>query len=180
MSAPLNLGNLTTDEVSSALDSYRVPMDIAVYSIDNYFNFGGIVRLCHNFMVRNIYAIDINKYYRRADMGSRKYESIIKLSLDDFLNEGLTVVAFEARIGLMSKDIRDYQYPPNPCLLFGSERTGVPDEILEMATDIVSIPVFGVHNDHNVNIAAGMIMYDFMCKHPQHYDKRAFGTLPGV
>lgn len=174
----MDLGDRSHDEIKKSLDSHRAPIDVAVYSIENYFNLGGIIRLCHNFAVRRVIAIDLPKHYKKADMGTRKYENIKRVTLGEFLDIDPTIVAFEARDGLASRDIRTYTYPENPCLFFGSEKNGVPEQILERAAGIVAIPVFGVHNDHNVNIAAAMVLYDFMFKHPQYYSSRVFGELP--
>lgn len=161
-----DLSDFSTDEIKEALAEVRHPIDVAVWSLDNGFNFGSIVRTSHNFLVRNIYAVDIPQYYRKADMGTRKYENITKLSLEDFLKqmEGRNIVAFERRKELQMQDLRFFVWPEEPVLFLGSEKTGVPDSVLERAHSIVSIPMFGVHNDHNVSIAAGIGIYDFISK----------------
>lgn len=162
-----DISSFSVEEVKSALDEVRHPVDIAVWSLDNYFNFGSIVRTSHNFLVRNIYAVDLPKYYRKADMGARKYETITKINLETFLSimDTRNVVAFERRANLETQDLRTFVWPSEPILFFGSEKTGVPDEVLQKAHSVVSIPMFGVHNDHNVSIACGIGLYDFVNKH---------------
>jgi len=154
------------EEIRTDLDGHRFPADVAVYSIDNYFNLGAIIRICHNFQIRNIIAVDIPKYYRKADLGTRKYETIIKVSMDDFLEKYGTrnIVAFEKRPGLLTQDLRKYTYPEEPILLFGSEKTGIHDMLLAKACAVVSIPMYGVHNDHNVGVACGIVLYDYITK----------------
>lgn len=167
MSERPDISDFTNDEVKEILRPVRHPIDVAVWSMDNYFNFGSIVRVSHNFLVRNIYAVDITDYYRKADMGTRKFETITKLSLDEFLKlmDSRNVVAFERRSTLDSEDLRFFQWPSEPIAFFGNEKTGVPDAVLQKAKSIVSIPMFGVHNDHNVAVAAGIGLYDFVSKH---------------
>lgn len=181
MSKPMEgIDQYSVDEIKEKLAPFRVPVSIAVYGTENYFNLGGVIRLGHNFLVKEIIGIDIPKHYKRADMGARKFEKITRISLLDFVYDygHRNIVSFEARPGMVTKDIRGYEYPEDPILLFGSEKWGVPDGILEMSADIVSVPVFGVQNDHNINVAAAMVMYDFCYKHPQHYTTRPIGDLP--
>lgn len=162
-----NVSDVSLNEIRDALREVRHPIDVAVWSIENYFNFGSIVRVSHNFLVRKIYAVDIADYYRKADMGTRKYEDIEKVSLESFLalTEGRNIVAFERRADLASRDLRGFVWPKEPIAFFGSEKTGVPDIILERAHSIVSIPMFGMHNDQNVAVATGIGLYDFVTKH---------------
>jgi len=58
--------------------------------------------------------------------------------------------------------LRKYTYPEEPILLFGSEKTGVHDTLLEKSCAVVSIPMYGLHNDHNV--ACGIVLYDYVSK----------------
>ncbi len=160
------IGNRNLDELRTDLALRRHPVDVAVYSIDNYFNLGAIVRICHNFQVRSVIAIDIPKYYRKADMGTRKYETILKVSMDDFVRDysHRNIVALEKRPGLETQDLRNYMYPENPILLFGSEKIGIHNMLLSKARDVVSIPMYGLHNDHNVAVACGIVLYDYVSK----------------
>ena len=129
-----DLKEFSKEEIKETLSEVRHPVDVAVYSSENYFNLGSIVRMCHNFLVRRIYAID-TKYYKRACMGTYKWEDIHKCSLSAFLEEmeGRHVVAFERRQSLVTDDLRAFEYPDLPVLVFGSEKSGVPDDILNIA-----------------------------------------------
>lgn len=167
MTAGPNVSDISLADIRETLAEVRHPIDVAVWSIENYFNFGSIVRVSHNFLVRKIYAVDIADYYRKADMGTRKYEDIEKVSLENFLllSEGRNIVAFERRSDLRSLDLRTFKWPKEPIVFFGSEKTGVPDAVLNRAHSVVSIPMFGLHNDQNVAVAAGIGLYDFVTKH---------------
>jgi tRNA G18 (ribose-2'-O)-methylase SpoU len=72
----------------------------------------------------------------------------------------------ERRPGLLNTiDLRAFQWPLNPIILFGSEKTGVPDEILNISHSVVSIPQFGLVNDFNISISAGIALYDWIQKY---------------
>jgi tRNA G18 (ribose-2'-O)-methylase SpoU len=107
------------------------------------------------------------KYYKKATMGAKKYETIEAYTLEEFLKKTKkrNLVAFERRPDLKdAQTLYDYKWPENPIMFFGSEKFGVPDKVLKAAKDVVSIPVYGVLNDFNVAMAVGMAAYDWMNK----------------
>lgn len=165
-----DLSGWTRDEIRETLDEVRFPVEVAVWHTDNYFNLGAIVRNCHNFLVKSIHAIDVavdsGLMYEKATMGTHKYENIYRHSTEEFLNYlgDRPLIAFERRHGLVNEDLRYFRYPPNSVLLFGSEKGGVPDILLRRADAVVSIPQFGIHNDMNLSVAVGIVLYDWVSK----------------
>jgi tRNA G18 (ribose-2'-O)-methylase SpoU len=163
-----DISDFTKEEIRECLNEIRHPFDVAVYGCKNYFNFGAIVRIAHNFLARDLFAIELTKYYKKASMCGNKYENVHKQTLVEFtkMATGRSVVSFERRPPeLVSEPLNTIVWPENPIIVFGSEDTGVPDEILEISDSIVTIPVYGVLNDHNVAVAAGIAMYDWTSKH---------------
>lgn len=160
-----DLSDFSKEEIKEILDEVRHPFEVAIHSSENHFNFGAIVRTGHSFLCRKFWMVDFTKFYKRAAMGTHKWEHIDKCTMHEFLklNAGRNIVAFEKREGVKSVDIQGFEYPDNPILFFGSEKFGVPDEILERA-QVVTIPLYGVHNDLNVAMAAGIAMFDYISK----------------
>ena len=169
MTAPPDLSDFSKEEIRETLNEIRHPFDIAVYHSQNGFNFGAIVRIGHGFLCRKLWRVDMDKYYKRATMGTHKWENIEKVTLDEFFEKigDRPIVAFERRPDIESQDIRFFEYPENPVLFFGSEKSGVPDEVIERAHSVVTIPMFGIHNDFNQAVAAGIAMYDWISKNAQ-------------
>lgn len=160
--------NIPKQEIRDILAPIRRPVEIAVYGSKNSFNFSAIIRTGHNFLASKYWGIEIKTVYEKAMMTARRYdEHLINLvSIDEFLeqNKDRQIVAFEKREGLNSQDIRDFVYPENCILLFGNEDTGIPDELLARANHIVHIPIDGLVNSFNVACAAGIALYDYVCK----------------
>lgn len=159
------------EEILETLDEIAHPIEVAIFDSQNYFNFGGAIRTCHNFLVRRMWGVDLtggDPYYKRAAMTARPWmkQNINFVSSDQFLEqtEGRNIVAFERRENLDSIDIRCFKYPDNPIFLFGSEKTGVSDRLLSRANHVVSIPMFGFVLDHNVSVAIGIAVYDWIAK----------------
>lgn len=168
MSIAPDLNDFTKEEIISTLREIRHPFDIAVYDSSNYFNLGSIIRTAHNFMCNKIYSVNLEDFYRPAAKAAKKYEEVTYCTLEEFIKSfnGRSIVAMERRPGiLVTEDLRTFQWPLNPIIFFGSEKTGVPDEILNIATNVVSIPQFGLVNDFNIAVAAGVVMYDWVQKY---------------
>lgn len=170
MTAPPNISDFSNEEIRETLNEIRYPFEVAVYSSENYFNMASIIRTSHSFLCNKIWQVDFTKFYKKATMGCHKYENIHKVSLDEFLEQtnDRNVVVFERNSVLTTKDVRYFEYPENPILFFGSEKFGVPEQIINSASSIVSIPMFGLHNDLNISVAAGIAIYDFINKHTKH------------
>lgn len=160
------------DEVLQTLSEIAHPVEVAVWGSENSFNFGAIIRTCHNFLVRKMYAIDMDWYYKKAAMTALQWQkqNINMMSSEEFLR-GTTnrnIIALERRENLDTQDIRCFEYPENPILLFGSEKTGVPEELLQSAKNIVSIPVCGFVLDYNIATACGIVLYDWYSKYTRN------------
>jgi tRNA G18 (ribose-2'-O)-methylase SpoU len=51
-------------------------------------------------------------------------------------------------------------FPPGVVFLFGSERFGIPPEVLAKCNDIVGIPIYGVNHSLPLAVAAGIVMHE--------------------
>lgn len=166
MTAAPNLSDFTKTEIKDVLNEIRHPFSVAVWGSENYFNAGATIRICHNFLVKEIFLIDCPAIYERASMGCEKYENIIKIDLECFMKttKNRLIVAFERRRDLDSESLMNFKWPLNPILLFGSEKSGIPLELLKRANYLVCIPQYGIHNDFNLANAISIGVYDFMSK----------------
>lgn len=164
MSKAPDLSNFTKEEIRETLNEVRHPVSIAICGSDNYFNSGAIIRSAHIFLVKEIILVDTPVFYERATMGTHKWENIIHVTSEQFLTETRPLICFERRPDLTSQDLMGFSYPENPVLVFGNEKTGIPDQILSRAHSVVSIPQYGLQNDMNLANAASIGIYDFIVK----------------
>ncbi len=164
-----DLSGYTRAEICDVLDEVRQPVSIAIYGSKNEFNIGGMIRTAHNFLVREIHLVEVEWFYEKGALSTLKFEKRnLKRwpTISGFLEATArrSIVALERRAELDSKDLRAYRYPTDPILFFGNEQYGVPDSILDRANDVVSIPMLGLNNDHNVSVACGIVLYDWFYK----------------
>ena len=148
------------DDVRSLLAPLRNPISIALFAHENAFSVGGIIRVAHSFLVREILIVGNEPYYPKASMGMHRFETI-RLLDDDiaFFHEtaGRPVWAVEKERATRSLyDPRPF--PSDVVFLFGSERSGLPPHVLDRAEEVLGIPMYGVNNSFPVSVAVGMVL----------------------
>ncbi len=70
----------------------------------------------------------------------------------------LQVVAIEQHPKSVPYDTFDYQFPI--AVVVGHETEGVSKEVLDMADQIVELPMWGVNKSLNVMVSLGIVLYE--------------------
>ena len=65
------------EEIREELDRIRHPFSVAIRRSKNPFNVGGVIRTAHSFLVKEIFLIGSEKFYRKGSMGMQRYENIV-------------------------------------------------------------------------------------------------------
>lgn len=155
---------LENEQVFSALEKSRTPLEIAIENVEHDFNIGSIVRTANSFNVKIVHIIGKKKYNRRGAMCTDKYLKIIHhATIDDFLNtqENRELVAIENNTP-RATPLNDKKFEQNTTLIFGSENNGITKELLKKADDVCFIESFGSTRSVNVGVAAGIAMYEYI------------------
>lgn len=74
----------------------------------------------------------------------------------------IKIIAVEQGEKSIPYDRYDYQLPI--ALVVGNETSGVSKEILEMADQIVELPMFGINKSLNVMVSLGIVLYEVIGK----------------
>jgi tRNA G18 (ribose-2'-O)-methylase SpoU len=160
--------DMPLEDVKASLASLRRPLSIAILRARNPFNVGAIIRVAHSFLVKQIVLVGDEPFYQRAAMGMQRYENVVYLPDEPALvtwtrEQRLPMLVFErehARVDLWRADL------PEQCLMvFGSESTGVPDDLVAAADQVVAIPMYGINNSFPVTVAAGIAMAEWTRRH---------------
>ncbi len=78
--------------------------------------------------------------------------------------EGYRCVGLEQTTN--SQLLYDYQFARQTALVIGSEREGLPQEVLDRLDDVVEIPVYGQPASFNVVTATTMAVYEYCRQFP--------------
>jgi tRNA G18 (ribose-2'-O)-methylase SpoU len=160
LSPPLDA---SVEEVREALAPLRNDFSIALHAAENPFAVGAVIRVAHSFLAREIILIGEAPYYEKASMGMEKYETITRVAggeafLEHVGERPLWAVEKEAA----TTSVHDVvEFPRNVVLLFGSERFGIPPDLVAKANVTIGIPIYGVNNSLPLIVAAGIVMNEW-------------------
>jgi tRNA G18 (ribose-2'-O)-methylase SpoU len=153
----------TPEEVRSLLRPLRNRVSVALYSAQNAFAVGAIIRVAHSFLVHEIILIGETPFYEKASMGMQHFEEIVVLPDENAFFEhtrGRPLWAVEKDHATQSLyDVTSY--PDDVVLVFGSERAGLPPVLLARAEAVLGIPMYGVNHSLPLAVAAGIVMSDW-------------------
>ena len=155
---------MTNEQVFSALEKSRTTLEIAIENVEHDFNIGSIVRTANSFNVSKVHIIGRKKYNRRGAMCTDKYLKIEHhASLEDFLKtqENRELVAIENNTP-RAKELHAKRFTKDTTLIFGSENSGISNELLAKSDDVRFIESFGSTRSVNVGAAAAIAMYEWI------------------
>ena len=151
------------DEVKRALEPLRNDFAVALHAAENPFAIGAIIRVAHNFLAREIVLVGDAPWYEKASMWMERYETVVRVKDDDAL-----LAHVGARpLWAVEKDrattrVQDVdRFPAGVVLLFGSERFGIPNALIDRADRVIGIPIYGVNHSLPLVVAAGIVMHEW-------------------
>jgi tRNA G18 (ribose-2'-O)-methylase SpoU len=152
-------------EILATLDGRGVPLEIAIENLERDFNMGTIVRSANAFGVRHVHVVGRRQWNKRGAMMTDKYLTVhYHESVDDFVTEikksGKELVAIENNVE--SVPLGEAKLVKNMVLLFGSEGSGISEELLSRVNKVVHIEQLGSTRSLNVGVAAGIAMYEWL------------------
>ncbi len=150
------------------------PIYIVLDNVLDTYNIGSIFRLADAIAAKKIFLCGQtetppNHRIKKASVSTWKWveweyaptalEAITKLKNK---NQELKIYAVEQSPKSILYNKVDYQLP---CLVVvGHETEGVSKEVLEIADEIVEIPMFGVNKSLNVMVSCGIVLFEIMKK----------------
>ena len=162
----------STEQVRALLDPLRNDFSLAIYNCQNAFAVGAMIRVAHSFLPREIFIVGSDAYYEKASMGMHKFEKVRKLlDTTSFLAEinGRPLWSVEkdfANISLYDVE----KIPKNVVIMVGSERAGLPKELIEKSDRVIGIPMYGVNHSLPVTVACGIVLSDWARHHYRPHD----------
>lgn len=152
----------TVDEIRESIK--RFPFSIASFNVKYGINVGSILRACNVFAATQYINIGDKQWDRRASLGVQNYENIIytptwKDALALFKEKRLIPFAVDYIEGRSYPIHRIEAYKNmHPVFIFGSERGGLPEDVVEDCEMAIHIEQYGSIPSMNVGQAAAVIM----------------------
>lgn len=156
----------------------RSPVSFILHNIRSLENVGLFFRLADALLIEKIYLTGYTGYPRKEN--DEREERIIAHAEKEIQKTAIKLVPFVPWervedinslisqispicqiVGVeqtdQSQDYRQAHFKTPLALLFGHERTGVEDELLNQCDLIIHIPMLGMGNSHNVAMSASII-----------------------
>ena len=159
-------GVLATVNMKESKEEFNQGMYVLVDKVQDPGNLGTIIRTAHSAGCRGIIltkdTVDIyNEKVLRSTMGSIFNINIIH---DDNLNytKGMISKGFNLVCSSLQtdKNFYDIDLTKDSIIAVGNEGNGISDEVLEMATSKVKIPMLGTTESLNVAIGTSIMIYE--------------------
>lgn len=124
-------------------------------------NLGTIIRTADWFGVKNIICSNdcvdcYNPKVVQASMGSLARVNIIYQDLPEFINKNKNIKVYAA--ALNGKNIFSYEKIKQGIILIGNESKGISEDLIDQATEKITIPKQGRAESLNAAVACGIIL----------------------
>jgi len=143
------------------------PFAIAVWEITKEHNLGSLVRTAHAAAAAEVLLVGGLEWDTKPACTSDLYTSVVQLpDISAFSSHirgrGYSLVAIELHDRAVN--LFEAEYPIRPCFLLGTERGGIPEEVVDQADRVVQIPQWGLVPSLNMAIAGSIVVYDYLAK----------------
>lgn len=157
-------------------EATRLPVIVVLDDVRSAQNVGLLFRLCDCVNVQALWLAGITAWPGCSEKATNRIKKTgVGGSLDvvdwrhvedprpdiqRLQDEGWTVVVVEQ--GENSTPWRDVDYGKRTVLVFGHERAGVRDDLIEIADAVAELPVRGITNSLNVATCASALLYELL------------------
>lgn len=156
------------DEIKTDLMTKRADFTSVFLNLTHDFNKSVGVR-CHNaFAGKDIWFVGKRQWDKRGAVGTYHYEDIhYAANWDTFIQHKPDgpIICVEMVGGPKQVSLGSFDLPRNSIFVYGEEKEGIPQEVLDSADYILGIPMFGSVRSLNVSVSSGIIMYEYRRQH---------------
>lgn len=140
---------------------------VGVYNISKEYNIGSLLRTAHCAKTKEFFLIGEKSYNTYASVSSEKWTPVKYFeTINDFLlhlkSTDYSLVLVEQ--SKSSKMLFDFEYPPNPLFLLGSEKGGLPEDFKNSNYPVLEIPQFGLVHSLNLSCSGSIVIYHYLNK----------------
>jgi len=165
-----HLKQKTTDEVKAYCKNTCIDAGVAMMHVSGDFNLSTLVRNANFFGFKEAMYVGGSKQWdRRGTVGTHHYTDLKHIKTEESFvqyvkDNGYTLLAVENNIpkyGDKTVSIFNqwvFTGVDKPMFVFGEEKSGLSDYILDNAENVVTIPEYGSVRSLNVGTTSGIVM----------------------
>jgi tRNA G18 (ribose-2'-O)-methylase SpoU len=160
----------TTPTLKDLQKIKKNPIYIILDNVLDTYNIGSIFRLADAVAAKKVFLCGQtetppNPRIKKASVDTWQWveweyapDAATELAKLKIKNEKLKIYAVEQSSKSIPYNKADYQFPL--AVVVGNETDGVSKEVLEMADEIVEIPMFGVNKSLNVMVSCAVVLFE--------------------
>lgn len=162
-----NLKDKSWIEIQQYCADNSINASVAMMHITGDFNLSTVVRNANFFGFKKVYYVGSKRWDRRGSVGTHHYTPMLNIPNEEsFISEmkekKFTLIGVENNIpqydyktyNLFDCEL-EYDYP---VFIFGEEKLGLSDYILDNCHSIITIPNYGSVRSLNVGTTSGIVM----------------------
>lgn len=167
------LRTLPVDEQVAA-ERKTNPITIVCDNVLDTYNVGSIFRLADAISAEKVILCGAtetppNSRIKKASINTWQwvtweYAPSAKEALENLKIQNSNIKTYVVEQDPRSKPFQDVSYELPCAVVVGNETTGVGKEVLDMADEIVELPMWGVNTSLNVMVSLGIVLYKIMEK----------------
>ena len=143
-------------------------LTVVMENIYQEHNASAVLRSCDCFGLQDLHVIEKDNTYkiqRDIALGAGRWvdmhnyddsENVTKDCLNDLKLKGYKIVATTPHTD--SQTIYDLDLTQPIALVFGTERRGISEEVIEMADEFVKIPMYGFTESFNISVSVAIVL----------------------
>lgn len=143
-------------------------LTVVMENIYQEHNASAVLRSCDCFGLQELHVIEKDNTYkiqRDIALGAGRWvdmynyddsENVTKDCLNHLKSKGYKIVATTPHTD--SQTIYDLDLSQPIALVFGTERRGISEEVIEMADEFVKIPMYGFTESFNISVSAAIVL----------------------
>ncbi len=153
----------------------RIPVCLLLENIRSLYNVGSMFRLADGARIERVLLTGVtgtppHAGVRKTALGADEsvpweYHVDSLKAVRRLSNAGYRIAVLEQADSSKIHWETNYEFPV--CLVLGNEITGIRQEIVEMADQVIEIPMHGEKNSLNVAMAAGIVVYEMKRQYAQ-------------
>ena len=143
-------------------------LTVVMENIYQEHNASAVLRTCDCFGLQELHVIEKDNAYkiqRDIALGAGRWvnmynyddsENVTKDCLNNLKAKGYKIIATTPHTD--SQTIYDLDLSQPIALVFGTERRGISEEVIEMADEFVKIPMYGFTESFNISVSAAIVL----------------------
>jgi tRNA(Leu) C34 or U34 (ribose-2'-O)-methylase TrmL len=156
------------DDIKADLNTKRADFTSVFLNLTHDFNKSVGVRNHNAFAGKDIWFVGKKQWDKRGAVGTYHYEDIHYADCwDTFLlyKPDGPIVCVENVGGAKQVSLGSFDIPSNAIFVYGEEKAGTPQYVLDSADYILDIPMWGSVRSLNVSVSSGIVMYEYRRQH---------------